>query len=933
MLRRTREVERPVVKIVANASPSVLEAELLDRVAAAKSGDPLAPVLIIVPTSRLADHVRYRLVERFGSILGVSVLHHRAVTDHVLASAGAGPRQVLGEALASTLFTQVVHRAPAGRLRDFVRDHPGAASEILKALTDLREAGIEPAIARETLSGQEAETATLYTGWSAALDELTERGEVTDEAGLVRAAVPHAEAFASSFSSIVHHGAYDLIGVRIELLRALDRGRELTFLLPADPDDVSGFGVRRAQAIAASRAELGRIPRDHDAARVTFLHAQGARAELRSAAYGALAAVERGTPPREVAIVVRGFRPYLAAMDALLDGGGPSWNTSFTRPLRRDPRVGGERGALRAIAARADKGPRRWTEHAEAFEALAREIEADAPLQPLFQSMRCVETLLGDRRALPRGEAVGWLEARIDAATSPPEGGDGGGVRILDAMQARGLTFSHVELCGMNAGIFPAVALERPFLGDGSRARLRELTGLPLPIAKERDGEERLLLAMLLRGTRDRINVSWRRADESARPFVPSLALRELARFAGIGSEAADAERAARALPAHPRARLEAWAESPGLLDPRDETLLTALMSESGMDAGAAVAVRKPEWSDGIGLIAATDAFDLPPGPYDGRIGAPAPRGTIAATALERLGRCPLQFFFHDVLRVPAVRRLAAPFSIDPASIGSRVHAVLREIYDRLGAEGAFTVAETGARIERARILLREAWSGYADADAAARAERFPVLDRIETGIWMRTLDAFLAVDLERMSARGLAPESVEGETVGAIPGGPEGLAVNARFDRVLHGPEGRIVGDYKTGGTLENWVKPARMLAGKTLQVPIYALLSGSPVEVLGVGPRHDAEFVRFDGFRSAEERDGVLETLRVAATLAATGRFPIHPEDQCAWCDYRSACRHGHPPTLYREAHAQDTADARDCWSKTGKAPTIAAVRGGAP
>ena len=919
------------MKIVANASPSVLEAELLDRVAAAKTGNPLAPVLIIVPTSRLADHVRHRLVERFGSILGVSVQHHRALAELVLDTAGAGPRQVLGEALIATLFTRVVHRTPAGRLRDFVREHPGAASAMLDALTDLREAGIEPAAACGTLSGPEAETATLYARWSDALNELTAQGEAMDDAGLVCAAIPHAEAFASRFSTIVHHGAYDLIGVRVQLLRALDRGREIAFLLPADPVDASGaFGVRRARAIATSRDEIGRVAREPKAARVTFLHAQGVRAELQSAAYAAIAAVERGTPPREVAIVVRNFRPYVAAMDALLDAGGPSWHTSYTRPLRRDPRVG---RALRAIAEGADTGPLRWTEHADTLEALARETEADAPLQALFQSMRGVETLLGEGRALPRAEAVGWLEARVDAATSPLESANGGGVRILDAMQARGLTFSHLELAGMNAGIFPHVALEHPFLSDSSRARLRELTGRPLPIAGERDGEERLLLAMLLRATRDQINASWRRADESARPFVPSLALRELARFAGVGSDAADAERAARALPAHPRARLEAWAGSPGLLDRRDETLLAALTSESGMDAGPAVAARNPEWSDGIGLIAATDAFDLPPGPHDGRIGASTLRDTIAATALARLGDCPLQFFFRDVLHVPPVRRRPAAFSVDPAAIGSRVHAVLRDVYGRLLEENAFAAADPGARIIRARALLREAWSAHADADVAARAARFPVLDRIETGIWMRTLDAFVAADLQRMSAAGLVPESLEREVVGALPGGPAGLAVHARFDRVLHGGDGRIVGDYKTGGKLDGWVKPTKMLTGGSLQVPIYALLSDSPVELLGVGPRHDAEAVRFPGFKSDQERDGILETLNVAASLATTGRFPMHPEDHCGWCEYRSACRHSHPPTLFREAHAQDARDARDCWSKTGKTPTIAAVRRDAP
>jgi hypothetical protein len=49
-----------------------------------------------------------------------------------------------------------------------------------------------------------------------------------------------AGAFAARFSAIFHHGAYDLIGVRVQLLRALDRGRELTFLLPADPAEASG---------------------------------------------------------------------------------------------------------------------------------------------------------------------------------------------------------------------------------------------------------------------------------------------------------------------------------------------------------------------------------------------------------------------------------------------------------------------------------------------------------------------------------------------------------------------------------------------------------------------------------------------------------------------------------------------------------------------
>jgi hypothetical protein len=105
----------------------------------------------------------------------------------------------------------------------------------------------------------ESETASLYTRWSDALDELEAQGSATDDVGLARAAAPHAAAFASRFATIVHHGAYDLIGVRVELVRALDRERELTFLLPADPVDASGaFGAGRARAIAGPHAERSR---------------------------------------------------------------------------------------------------------------------------------------------------------------------------------------------------------------------------------------------------------------------------------------------------------------------------------------------------------------------------------------------------------------------------------------------------------------------------------------------------------------------------------------------------------------------------------------------------------------------------------------------------------------------------------------------------
>ena len=50
-------------------------------------------MLIVVPSRRLADHVTHRLIERFGALLNVSVVHHRAFGERVAESSGIGWRR------------------------------------------------------------------------------------------------------------------------------------------------------------------------------------------------------------------------------------------------------------------------------------------------------------------------------------------------------------------------------------------------------------------------------------------------------------------------------------------------------------------------------------------------------------------------------------------------------------------------------------------------------------------------------------------------------------------------------------------------------------------------------------------------------------------------------------------------------------------------
>jgi RecB family exonuclease len=258
------------------------------------------------------------------------------------------------------------------------------------------------------------------------------------------------------------------------------------------------------------------------------------------------------------------------------------------------------------------------------------------------------------------------------------------------------------------------------------------------------------------------------------------------------------------------------------------------------------------------------------------------------------------------------------------------VHGVLRDVYRAL-FEGP-----AAERRARAKALLPGTWRSSATRDEAALAARFPALDEIAERRWLVTLEAFLNADLDRLESEGLVPVDFEIDVERPLPGRPEGLVVAARYDRIVDGPGGAVVGDYKTGGDLHARTKVTEMLSGQKLQVALYALLERAPVELLGVGFRHvprggekrDPRFARFDGF-TADQSAGMVETLNVLVRLDETGRFPLRVGDHCEYCDYAPACRRHHPPTEHREALATDAAEVRDCWAKTGRTPALADVR----
>lgn len=215
---------------------------------------------------------------------------------------------------------------------------------------------------------------------------------------------------------------------------------------------------------------------------------------------------------------------------------------------------------------------------------------------------------------------------------------------------------------------------------------------------------------------------------------------------------------------------------------------------------------------------------------------------------------------------------------------------------------------------------------------------RFGTLWRAQERGWLQAIRLFLDADIPRIVE--LAPDAVELESnARSTLDLGEGVRLKAigRFDRLLRSGEKLLVCDYKTSGKLDEKTNVTRMLKGRSIQVPLYALLAGTGagVELLGVGPcyyRNDDEQKTSSSFYGVEgrEHEGLLETMRVLVSLADNGLYPINPPDPCRWCPFASACRRNHAPTLQRELQARDTADYRDLAEKNKrKLPRLADVR----
>jgi ATP-dependent helicase/nuclease subunit B len=519
----------------------------------------------------------------------------------------------------------------------------------------------------------------------------------------------------------------------------------------------------------------------------------------------------------------------------------------------------------------------------------------------------------------------------MDETLVPIASSHSGGVQVLDAMAARGVTFRALYILGLNEKVFPRHIREDAFLRDRTRRFLEVDLGFKIQEKLTGYDEEKLLFTLLCRSAREELTLLYQRTDEVGRSLLPSGYLAEVQRAVGAGEQVV------------PRRLTAKFQDTPQYH--LDRLTLSELVTkcllmrqaprhllEKGYAAGRIVARALPVVVSLDGTEQRLGDYDGITGPLEGTWQAMQASGA-SPTALQEYATCPFRYFAKQVLRL---RPLTIPESIDqigPAEIGTLAHSILRRCLETLSKRGYFSEARASIDpIVSLEQAAREEFDRFADSHPVG----YPLVWRLHQERLLSLLHDSLREDLEEMAREDWQPVLFEEEMVGqlpivlsgalsSLPDEPVEIPITGRLDRVDWSPSRhayRII-DYKFKAGRQPDTVDKNLVMGAVratrLQPPLYLTMMealaarmprGSKSTCEGVwfyylAPEWNSSFMRV-GFPGHAWTSSLTPSITHAITHVLSGiragRFFIYASGSCDRCDYRLLCRKSHQPTVWR-------------------------------
>lgn len=568
----------------------------------------------------------------------------------------------------------------------------------------------------------------------------------------------------------------------------------------------------------------------------------------------------------------------------------------------------------------------------------------DIPNQPiLVDAIQQALTILKEMQVLK--ENVTWdhwaqlflrtLNATIIASVPDHHGG----VRVLDAMSARGLPFQALFLIGLNEKVFPRFIREDAFLRDRSRRVLEETFGYKIDEKLAGYDEEQLLFTLLGQAAQERFYLVYQRADNEGRPLAPSPYLTEY--LSAIPESQTNPQvMVSRQLADRFRHPLF---ES-GFLT-REELGLKLIFQGIHPVRHLEKAEREPQlFQNGWEALQEIERHGRRLGNYDGIIHSSEGywqervRKGVTPTSLEAYARCPFQYFATRVLQAKSVRA-AMVDELPASSLGDVCHAVLHQTYRQLTEDGWPEQETPWLSLQQKIIKIAEDGLSRYAADSATG---YFLTWELTKDIVIQLVVAAVQADEHAYRQHGFRPIAFEVNAEGQFSplGFPfDHIKIRGRLDRVDFRddpPSLRIV-DYKfqAGSRIRSRDRDLLLsgIRGSHLQPPLYVLMNTfhdervnvettgqgvqpESVELLYLAPRREAQIGRseFDAAHwNGPARGQLANILRKLLEGVQSGQYYILPGEYCRHCEVSTSCRRYHRPTWMRSQGASQARQLR--------------------
>jgi len=556
-------------------------------------------------------------------------------------------------------------------------------------------------------------------------------------------------------------------------------------------------------------------------------------------------------------------------------------------------------------------------------------------IQHIFELLKQLD---GVQETITWAEWTQVLQRVIQECSQSLAPGPFRGVRVLDAMAARGLPFRAVIILGLNEKVFPRYIREDAFLRDGHRRVLAETLGYKIDEKHAGYDEERLLFALVHRAAQDRLYLSYQRADEEGRPLAPSLFLRELARYESLDHPVPEWSLARRFSD-----RLEDHLFRDSILT-REELALKLI--QQGRDPSALLdhADRNSLiFQQGMLAIAATERPMTMPGVHDGMVGpidAHWQRLTvqgISPTSLEHYAQCPFRYYASHLLGMND-RRNHKTEELPVSVMGLLYHAVLQKVYAQFIQDGwPDQQSSTHSTRSLIAVLIDEVLTSHAATGFTGYWLMWQLFKDVINELVMEEIDA----SQQEYLISGFRPFAVEVKAEGHVDlSDPKlnPLKIHGRLDRVDRHQTAetfRIV-DYKLKVSSQRQPQERDLLAsgirGYALQPPLYSLMSvlnihddtaeslqpfrPESVEFVYLAPNRElsvsrAVFDRASWISNAGQQ--LHKTLLTLVHGIREGEYFILPGEYCKHCPVSTACRRFHETTWIRSYRSSQTKQIR--------------------